>query len=56
MKKNFTYCLMALLIFISFATPANAQVNGTAAKPLVSNAEKPVYYYIESASDGTDIS
>lgn len=53
MKKNFTYCLMALLIFISFATPANAQVNGTAAKPLVSNAEKPVYYYIESASNGT---
>lgn len=53
MKKNFTYCLMELLIFISFVTPVNAQVNGTAAKPLVSNAEKPVYYYIESASDGT---
>lgn len=53
MKKNFTYCLMALLIFISFVTPVNAQVNGTAAKPLVSNAEKPVYYYIESASNGT---
>lgn len=53
MKKNFTYCLMTLLIFISFANPVNAQVNGTAAKPLVSTAENPVYYYIESASDGT---
>lgn len=53
MKKNFTYCLMVLLIFISFVTPVNAQVNGTAAKPLVSTVEKPVYYYVESAWDGT---
>ena len=53
MKKNFTYCLMALLIFISFVTPVNAQVNGTAAKPLVSTVDKPVYYYVESAWNGT---
>lgn len=53
MKKNFTYYLVALLIFISFVNPVNAQVNGIAAKPLVSTTESPVYYYIESAADAS---
>lgn len=53
MKKNFTYYLMALLVFSSFAGTLNAQVNGAAAKPLVSTAEKPIYYYVESAWNGT---
>ncbi|MHB9054640.1 MAG: hypothetical protein ACYC2P_00610 [Paludibacteraceae bacterium] len=45
--------LFAALIIISAAQFVNAQVNGTAAKPLVSTTDKPVYYYIESAADGT---
>jgi len=30
-----------------------AQVNGTASRPVISTAATPVYYYIESASNGT---
>lgn len=45
--------LFAVLIIVSAAQFVNAQVNGTAAKPLVSTTDKPVYYYIESAANGT---
>lgn len=37
-------------MLIGIMTQLTAQVNGTAARPLVSTAEKPVYYYIENQS------
>ena len=45
--------LLAALAIGAVAQFVSAQVNGTAAKPLVSTIDKPVYYYIESAYDGT---
>lgn len=45
--------LTAALAIGAAAQFANAQVNGTAVKPVASTIDKPVYYYIESAFDGT---
>lgn len=52
MKTIFTYGMLALAL-IAGTGQLMAQVNGTAARPVVSTVEKPVYYYIESAWDGT---
>ena len=52
MKKDYKLILTAALI-MSAVFQLAAQVNGTAAKPLVSTVDKPVYYYIESAANGT---
>ena len=43
--------LSVVLILFGITTQLTAQVNGTAARPLVSTAEKPVYYYIENQSE-----
>lgn len=45
--------LLAALTIGAAAQFVSAQVNGSAAKPLVSTVDKPVYYYIESAANGT---
>ena len=45
--------LSVVLILFGITTQLTAQVNGSAAKPLVSTVDKPVYYYIESAANGT---
>lgn len=50
MKSLFTICLTALALL---AGQLQAQVNGTASRPITSTVEKPVYYYIESAANGT---
>lgn len=50
MKKT---TLFIILIIFGITTQLTAQVNGTAAIPLASTTEKPVYYYIESAHNGT---
>jgi hypothetical protein len=46
-----------LIMLASFLTICNypmlAQVNGTAIDPISSTIEDPIYFYIESASDGT---
>ena len=45
--------LFVVLLIAGITTQLTAQVNGSAAKPLVSTVDKPVYYYIESAANGT---
>ncbi|MBN2767079.1 MAG: hypothetical protein JXR27_11960 [Paludibacteraceae bacterium] len=50
MKKT---TLFIILIIFGITTQLTAQVNGTAAIPLASTPEKPVYYYIESAYNGS---
>ena len=45
--------LSVVLILFGITAQLTAQVNGTAARPLVSTAEKPVYYYIENQSATT---
>jgi len=52
MKTIFTYGMLAIAL-LAGSGRLQAQVNGTAAKAIASTAEKPVYYYIESAADGT---
>lgn len=52
MKTIFTYGMLALAL-IAGTGQLQAQVNGTAAKAIPSTAEKPVFYYIESAADGS---
>lgn len=52
MKTIFTYGMLALAL-LAGSGQLQAQVNGAAAKPIVSTVEKPVYYYIESAANGT---
>lgn len=52
MKKIYHLILVAVL-FMSATFQLGAQVNGSAVKPIVSTAETPVYFYIESAADGT---
>lgn len=52
MKTIFTYGMLALAL-ITGSGQLQAQVNGTAAKAIASTAEKPVFYYIESAADGS---
>lgn len=49
--KNKFHLLFFLLAFSLGSV--SAQINGTAVAPVVSDAENPVYYYIESASDGS---
>ena len=45
--------LLAALILGAAAQFVSAQVNGSPATPVISTAEKPVYFYIESAANGT---
>ncbi len=40
---------LSLFLILGFSLQMMAQTHGTAAKPLVSTAENPIYYYIESA-------
>ena len=42
---------LSLFLILGFGLQMMAQTHGTAAKPLVSTAEKPIYYYIESAGE-----
>lgn len=52
MKRSTLLIMLASIIsFSSF--PVLAQVNGTAIDPISSTIEDPIYFYIESASDGT---
>lgn len=50
-KSTITALVFICLAFVS--SVVNAQVNGTAIAPIASTPEEPVYFYIESASDGT---
>lgn len=52
MKKLFTYGMLALAL-VAGTGGVQAQVNGTAAKAIASTPEKPIFYYIESAADGS---
>jgi hypothetical protein len=52
MKKT-TFWLMLFACFIFFNGRMQAQVNGIATDPVVSTIEDPIYFYIESASDGS---
>lgn len=52
MKK--IYQLMLMVVILSSATiQMTAQVNGSADYPVKTTPEKPIYYYIESAADGS---
>ncbi len=50
--KKVQQILLILSIILSTGF-AGAQINGTAGQPLPSDAQNPVYYFIESASDGS---
>ena len=52
MKHIFRTLLLSLLV-AGFSQSGYGQVNGTAIDPAASSAENPVYYMIESASDGS---
>ena len=52
MKKIYKL-IFTVALLMSAVIQLAAQVNGSAAKPLVSTVDKPVYYYIESASNGS---
>lgn len=52
MKINFRTLLLVLSI-LGIGLTSRAQVNGTAVAPAASTASNPVYYMIESASDGS---
>ena len=52
MKKTYHFLLTAVFTILT-VIQTFGQVNGPAAAPAVSTAEAPVYYFIESASDGS---
>jgi hypothetical protein len=52
MKTLRNFFLLACILLAS-TVQLIAQVNGTAARPVVSTQESPVYFYVESAWDGT---
>ncbi len=52
MKKS-TFFSVLLVSFTIFSSLLTAQVNGTAIAPITSTLEDPIYFYIESASDGS---
>ena len=45
--------IIFLIVFSAFSNLLKAQVNGQAIDPISSTPEDPIYFYIESASDGT---
>lgn len=51
--KHIFHTLLVLLFATGMGFTSSAQVNGTAVAPAVSTAANPVYYFIESASDGS---
>ncbi len=53
MKKLYFWLSVTCMLLLSISQ-INAQVNGPAVDPIVSTAENPVWYFIESASDGSD--
>ena len=52
MKKS-TFFSVLLVSFTIFSSLHTAQVNGTSIAPITSTLEDPIYFYIESASDGS---
>lgn len=51
--KRATFFMMLLSLFTCFGPTLQAQVNGTAIDPISSTLEDPIYFFIESASDGS---
>lgn len=52
MKTLVTFFSLALALAIG-SVQMSAQINGTAVRPVVSTVEKPVYFYVENAWNGT---
>ena len=50
MRKILPLVILAIACFTQFIT---AQVNGTATAPVASTLQSPIYFFIESASDGS---
>ncbi len=51
--KKITTLLLALFALTAGFIELNAQVNGTPKRPVISTPEKPVYFFVESAADGS---
>lgn len=51
--KKITTLLVAIFAVVAGIGNLSAQVNGTPKRPVISTAEKPVYFYVESAADGS---
>jgi hypothetical protein len=51
--KKITTLLVAILAVFAGIGNLSAQVNGTPKRPVISTAEKPVYFFVESAADGS---
>lgn len=51
--KKFTTLFVVIVALFAVIGQVTAQVNGTPKRPVVSTAEKPVYFFVESAADGS---
>ncbi|MBN2766919.1 MAG: hypothetical protein JXR27_11150 [Paludibacteraceae bacterium] len=51
--KNVTTSILLAFVMIANVFQLSAQIGGLAAKPVISTSEKPVYFFVESAADGT---
>lgn len=51
--KKITTLILAIVAVIAGVGELTAQINGTARRPVVSTPEQPVYFFVESAADGS---